>query len=174
MPGPRAGTTTAGSVGSPGDNFIETAAGVGVVAIGLAFLGAASLARRSEARYAALLGAGIGLPLYAGGALLSAVGGLPLLDISLFARSKILIVLALSILAACGAEALEGVARDSPWRRLAIRTVPFAIAVPLAFLALDFYPVCRPDDAVFRDTPGIARLRGKLAEAPASPRPDGR
>lgn len=143
----------------PGDNFIETSSGVGVAAAALSCVGLSALRRRLEARYAALLGALVALPLYAGGGLLSAVGGLPLLDISLFARSKILIILALSILAACGTEALERRAEASSWRRLAVEMIPFAIAVPLAFLALDFYPECSPPDAVFRDTPGIARLR---------------
>jgi hypothetical protein len=143
----------------PGDNFIETSSGVGVAAAALSFLGLSALRRRLEARYAALLGGLVALPLYGGGDLLSAVGGLPLLDISLFARSKILIVLALAILAACGTEALERRVEEGAWRRLAVETIPFAIAVPLAFLALDFYPECSPSDAVFRDTPGIARLR---------------
>lgn len=143
----------------PGDNYIETAAGVGVAAGSLAFFGLAALKRRREAVFAALLGAAVAIPLYGGGRLLSAVGGLPLLDISLFARSKILILLAVAILAACGAETLEWLAGEDARRRLVVRTVPFLIAVPLAFLALDFYPVCRPGDAVFRDTPGIRRLR---------------
>lgn len=143
----------------PGDNFIETSSGVGVAAAALSFLGLFTMRRRLEARYAALLGVLVALPLYAGGRLLSAVGSLPLLDITLFARSKILIVLALSILAACGVEALERLSKEGAWRRLAVETIPFSISVPLAFLALDFYPECSPSDAVFRETPGIARLR---------------
>lgn len=143
----------------PGDNYIETSSGVGVAASALAVLGLTAWRRRTEARYAAILGAAIALPLYTGGRLLSIVGNLPLLNISLFARSKILIVFALALLAACGVEALERLAADEPWRRLAVRLTPFLIAVPLAFLALDFYPECRPADAVFRDTPGIVRLR---------------
>ncbi len=143
----------------PGDNYIETATGVGVAAAALALVGLAALKRRSEARFAALLGAAIALPLYGGGGLLSVVGRLPLLDISLFARAKILIVFAIAILAACGVEALERLASGSPARALALRIVPFAIAVPLALLALDFYPECRPEQAVFEDTPGIVRLR---------------
>ncbi len=146
----------------PGDNYIETAAGVGVAAGGLAFLGLAAVRRRREALFAALLGAAIALPLYAGGRLLSAVGSLPLLDISLFARAKILIVLAASILAACGTEGLKRLAGRVPLRKLLVRVVPFLVAVPLAFLALDFYPVAQPSDAVFRDTPGIARLRAEI------------
>jgi hypothetical protein len=145
----------------PGDNYIETAAGVGVAAGALAFLGLASLKRRPEARFAVLLGAAIAIPLYGGGRLLSGIGGLPLLDITLFARAKILILLAVGILAACGTEALERLAEEEAGglRALAMRTVPFLIAVPLAFLALDFYPECRPAEAVFRDTPGIRKIR---------------
>jgi hypothetical protein len=145
----------------PGDNYIETAVGIGVVAGGLAVVGLTALRRRIEARFAALLAAAIALPLYAGGPLLSRVGGLPLLDISLFARAKILILLALAILAACGTEALERLTRAEAagTRLLAVRLLPFLVAVPLAFDALEFYPECRPAQAVFRDTPGIARLR---------------
>lgn len=153
-----------------GDNYIETSAGVGAAGAALAFVGLSALRRRVEARFAALLGAAVALPLYAGGGLLSVVGGLPLLNISLFARAKILIVFALAILVACGVEALERLSAEaeteagtspsrSPARRLALDTIPFLIAVPLAFLTLDFYPECRPEEAVFRDTPGIVRLR---------------
>jgi hypothetical protein len=151
-----------------GDNYIETSAGVGAAAAALALVGLSSVRRRVEARFAALLAAVVALPLYAGGGLLSVVGGLPFLNISLFARAKILIVFTLAILAACGVEALERLAAEaagsgsgsgSPARRLALETLPFLIAVPLAFLTLDFYPECRPREAVFRDTPGIVRLR---------------
>ncbi len=148
----------------PGDNYIETAAGVGVAAAALALVGLATLVRRrdrrSEAAFAAILAALVAIPLYGGGAILRLVGRLPLLDISLFARAKILIVFALAILAACGVEALERLAAaESPVRRLALAAMPLCIAVPLALLALDFYPECRPEQAVFRDTPGIVRLR---------------
>lgn len=148
-----------------GDNYIETAAGVGVPAAALALLGLTTLRRRREARFAAILGAAVALPLYAGGWLLSVVGRLPLLDISLFARAKILIVFALAILAACGVEALERFVAsvESPLRRLALASIPLVIAVPLALLALDFYPECRPDEAVFEDTPGIVELREAAA-----------
>jgi hypothetical protein len=143
----------------PGDNYIETAAGVEIAAGGLAFLGLSRLRRRTEAVYAAVLGAAIAIPLYGGGRILDAVGRLPLFDISLFARSKILILFAVGILAACGVEALEALAASSPMRLASIRTLPFLVAVPLAFHALDFYPECPPREAVFQETPGIARLR---------------
>ena len=147
----------------PGDNYVETAVGVGVAAGGLAFVGLAALLgrgrRRLEAVYAVLLGAAIAVPLYAGGRLLSVVGNLPLLDISLFARAKILILFAVGLLVACGVESLERTVDGSRWRSLALRTVPFLVAVPLAFHALDFYPESRPEEAIFTDTPGIRRLR---------------
>ena len=155
----------------PGDNYIETAAGVGLAAAALAFVGLASAKRRTEGLFAILLGAAVAIPLYAGGALLAAVGGLPLLEIGLFARAKILILLAVGILAACGVEALERLANNfealerlasastSSWRLLALRVAPFLVAVPLAFQALDFYPESRPEEAVFEDTPGIRKLR---------------
>ena len=143
----------------PGDNYMETAAGVGLAAGALAFLGLSALKRRREAVFAAILGAVVALPLYAGGAILAAVGRIPLLDITLLSRARILIVLAVAILAACGLEALERLAVWSRLSTLCLRTVPFLVAVPLAFVALDFYPECRPSDAVFRDTPGITRLR---------------
>jgi hypothetical protein len=145
----------------PGDNYIETAAGVGLAAAALAFVGLASAKRRTEGLFAILLGAAVAIPLYAGGPLLAAVGGLPLLEIGLFARAKILILLAVGILAACGVEALERLASasTSSWRLLALRVAPFLVAVPLAFQALDFYPESRPEEAVFEDTPGIRKLR---------------
>ena len=144
----------------PGDNYIEVSAGIGVAACGLAFLGLAALRRRVEVRFAAVLGAAIAIPLYAGGGVLSTVGRLPLLDIGLFARAKILIVLAAAILVACGVESLERIAvRSEPLARTAAAGLAFLIAVPLAFLALDFYPVCRPEEAVFVETPGLRALR---------------
>src|SRR5262245_27743078 len=73
----------------PGDNYMETASGVGLAAGAFAFLGLSALKRRREAAFAAILGAAVTLPLYAGGAILSAVGRLPLLDITLFSRARI-------------------------------------------------------------------------------------
>jgi hypothetical protein len=142
----------------PGDNYVETAVGIGLVAGLLAAVGVFSRARRGLVAWAATLAAAVAIPLYAGGGLLRAVGSLPFLDITLFARSKILIVLALGVLAACGAEALERLAEGSAARRLALESAPFVIAVPLAFLALDFHSLARPADATFRETAGIARL----------------
>jgi hypothetical protein len=142
----------------PGDNYVETASGVGLVAAALAAVGIFSRRRRALGLWAATLAAAVALPLYGGGWLLKAVGSLPLLDNALFSRSKILIVFAVAVLAACGAEALERLAEGSEPRTIALKVAPFAIAVPLAFLALDFHSVARPSEAVFAKTPGIVRL----------------
>src|SRR6266545_1198083 len=83
----------------PGDNYIETAVGVGLVAGALAAVGLFSRPRRFLALWAATLAAAVAIPLYGGGGPLKAVGSLPFLDNTLFARSKILIVLALAFLA---------------------------------------------------------------------------
>jgi len=149
----------------PGDNYVETAVGIGLLPAALAAVGLFSRGRRALALYAALLAGAVAVPLYGGGAALRAAGSLPYLDNTLFARSKILIVLALALLAACGAEALERLAQRSSLRAFALRLVPFATAVPLAFLALDFHPVGKPSDAVFRETPGLERL-AELLRAP--------
>jgi hypothetical protein len=151
----------------PGDNYVETAVGVGVVAAALAAAGIFWQLRRRLVAWAVTLGAIVALPLYGGGALLEAVGSLPLLDITLFARAKILIVLALAVLAACGAEALERLAGSAALRRTALQAAPFVIAVPLAFLVLDFHSIARPRDAVFVETPGLARLRERAGSSPA-------
>lgn len=142
----------------PGDNYVETAVGVGLVAAALAAVGLVSRRRRALAIWASALGASIAIPLYGGGRALKAAGSLPFLDNTLFARSKILIVLAIAILAACGAEALEQIAQSGVLRTFALELAPFAISVPLAFLALDFPSLAKPSDAVFRPTPGIERL----------------
>ena len=142
----------------PGDNYVETAVGIGVAASLLAAAGLFSKRRRALVAWAVTLAALVAVPLYAGGWLLRAAGSLPFLDITLFARSKILIVLALAILVACGTEVLERVAEPSFLRRRALEVAPFLIATPLAFLALDFHSIARPKDAVFLRTPGIARL----------------
>ena len=151
----------------PGDNYVETAVGIGVVAAALAAAGIFWRPRRRLVAWAVTLGAIVALPLYGGGALLEAVGSLPFLDITLFARSKILIVLALAVLAACGAEALERIASNAALRRTALQAAPFVIAVPLAFLVLDFHAIAKPRDAVFVETPGVARLRERAGPAPA-------
>ena len=143
----------------PGDNYVETAVGVGLVAGVLAAVGVFSRRRRTLAAWAVTLAALVAIPLYGGGSALRAVGSLPFQGIALFARSKILIILAVGVLVACGVEALERLAASSEVRRMALHLAPFAIAVPLAFLVLDFHSVSPPSDAVFRETPGIARLR---------------
>lgn len=150
----------------PGDNYVETAAGVGLVGGALAAVGLFSRKRRLLATWAAALAAAVAIPLYGGGSLLKLVGSLPLLDNALFARSKILIVLAVAVLAACGAEALERLAAGHALRDLALRTAPFLVAVPLAFHALDFHSVARPAEAVFPTTPGIERLTSIQRSSP--------
>ncbi|HVE66898.1 MAG TPA: hypothetical protein VNC59_09980, partial [Thermoanaerobaculia bacterium] len=148
----------------PGDNYVETAAGVGLVAGALAAIGLFSRRRRALAAWAAALAAAVAIPLYGGGPILRLVGSIPLLDNALFARSKILIVLAVAVLAACGAELLERLAGRRSVRALALQTAPFLVAVPFAFHALDFHSVARPSEAVFVPTPGISRLH-ELARA---------
>ena len=143
----------------PGDNYVETAVGVGLIAAVLAAVGIFWKRRRALVAWAATLALLVAVPLYAGGGLLRAVGSLPFLDIGLFARSKILIVLAVGVLVACGIEALEGLTAAGSVRRIALEVTPFAITVPLAFLVLDFHSISRPSDAVFRVTPGIAKLQ---------------
>jgi len=49
----------------------------------------------------------------------------------------------------------------------ALQAAPFVIAVPLAFLVLDFHAIAKPRDAVFVETPGVARLRERAGPAPA-------
>ncbi len=153
----------------PGDNYVETAAGVGLVAGALAAVGLFSKRRRSLAAWAATLAAVVAIPLYGGGSILRFVGSLPLLDNALFARSKILVVLGIAVLAACGAERLERLAAGNALRTAALQAAPFLIAVPLAFHALDFHSVARASDAVFSRTPGIAHLQerapGRFAAA---------
>src|SRR6266508_979278 len=163
----------------PGDNYIETAVGVGLVAGALAAVGLFSRPRRFLALWAATLAAAVAIPLYGGGGPLKAVGSLPFLDNTLFARSKILIVLAVAVLAACGAEALERLAEGSELRAIALQVAPFATAIPLAFLALDFHSVAKPAEAVFTKTPGVEKLQeleqgspGRFAAAGWTPLPN--
>lgn len=150
----------------PGDNYVETAAGVGLVAGGLAAVGLFSRRRRAVAAWAAVLAGAVAVPLYAGGSVLRLVGSIPFLDNALFARSKILVVLAVAVLAACGTEVLERLAVGRALRSLALSTAPFLVAVPLALHALDFHSVARPSDAVFQRTPGIARLEELTRTSP--------
>jgi hypothetical protein len=155
----------------PGDNYIEVSAGVGVAAAGLAFVGLASVRRRREAAFAALLGAAVAVPLYAGGALLERVGGLPLLDIGLFARAKILVVFAAGILAACGVESLERLAAAWDVRRAAVESLPFLVAGAARVSRARLLPgVPARGGGVRGDAPGIRALRERTAAAAASPR----
>jgi hypothetical protein len=150
----------------PGDNYVETAAGVGLVAALLAAVGIFAKRHRELVAWAVTLAGLVALPLYGGGWALRAAGSLPFLSITLFARSKILIILALGVLVACGVEAFERLAETSLLRRTVVELSPFTIAVPLAFLVLDFHSVSRPADAVFHETPGIAKLSELERESP--------
>lgn len=150
----------------PGDNYVETAVGIGVTAGALAAAGLFAGRRRLLVAWAITLAAAVAIPLYGGGWMLKAAGSLPFLEITLFARSKILIVLALAVLAACGTEALENLVEASQMRRGLLATTPFLIAVPLAFLVLDFHSLAKPGDAVFVETPGVAKLRELARGAP--------
>jgi len=147
----------------PGENYAETASGIGVAAAGLAVAGLFARGRRGLALYAVTLGGSVAFPLYGGGRILEAAGSLPLLETALFSRARILIVFSLGLLAACGAEALERLSGDVPLRRLCLRLAPLAVAAPLAFVALDFHPAARPAQARLRETPGIRRLKERQA-----------
>jgi hypothetical protein len=155
---PRADDYTGVGLGAI-DNYFETAVGVGPVAFGLAAIGLASRRRRRLVAFAATLALAIAAPLYAGGPLLKAVGGLPGFSEGHFERAKILIVFAIAISCAAGVELAEDFFRDASVFRRAIAAVPYAIAIPLIFLAAKIYPAVPPKDAVFRDTPGISALR---------------
>ena len=141
------------------DNYFETAVGVGPLAFGLAVLGLASRRRRRLVAFAAALGVLIAAPLYAGGPLLRAVGGLPIFAEGHFERAKILIVFAIAISCAAGTELVEDLFRRTPLLGRGIEAIPYAIAIPLLFLAAKSYPAVPPREAVFRDTPGVAVLR---------------
>jgi len=141
------------------DNYFETAVGVGPLAFGLAVIGLASRRRRRLVAFAAALGIFIAAPLYAGGPLLRAVGGLPIFSEGHFERAKILIVLAIAISCAAGTELVEDLFRRTPVLGRGLPAIPHAIAIPLLFLAAKSHPAVPPRDAVFRDTPGIAVLR---------------
>jgi hypothetical protein len=150
-----------------GDNYVETSAGIGPFALALALVGLASRKRRGLVGFSVLLGLAMGLPLYLHGRLLALAGSLPGFSSAYFERAKILILLGLALLAACGAELLEVVAGRSALRRALARALPFAIAVPLIVLAVEFYPLLTPKEAVFAETPGIAKLESLRSRAPA-------
>jgi hypothetical protein len=151
----------------PMDNYVETAAGVGPFVLGAAGLALANRRRRRLTAYAALLGLGVALPLYGGGALLRIAGAVPGISPGLFERTKILIAFALSLCCASGVEVLEETFAGRTRESRLVRAIPFLIAVPLVLLAARFYPAVRPGDAVFRDTPGIAFLRRSASNAPS-------
>jgi hypothetical protein len=140
------------------DNYFETAAGVGPFALGLAGIGLANRKRRRLAVFCAVLGLSVAVPLYAGGWPLRVAGALPVVSHFLFERAKILIVLAIALAVPAGVEALEELLAEGSAARRLLAAVPYAIAVPLVFIAAETYPAIRPADAVFRSTPGLDAL----------------
>jgi hypothetical protein len=108
-----------------------------------------------------VLALSLALPLYLGGTPARILGSLPPFDTTLLARSKILIVLALAIAAACGLEAL--VRGLPPLRRLAA-LAPLSTAVVLAPLLAAQHPAAPPAQAVFASTPGLEALGARLRE----------
>jgi hypothetical protein len=145
----------------PGENYVETATGIGPVAAGLALAGFFSRRRRRLALFCATLAVGLAVPLYGGGVPARILGSLPPFDTALLARMKILIVLALAVSAACGLEALS---RARPTIRRLAPLAPLVTAAALAPLLAATYPAASPGKAVFATTPGIERLRQRLQE----------
>lgn len=144
----------------PIDNYVETAAGVGALVVGLAIVALAGRKRRRFVLYAIVLGLLVAVPLYGGGIFLRLAGSLPLLSTGLFERMKIVIVFALCLLAAAGAEVAEESFSTRAFGRRVAAALPWIIAVPLIFIDARFYPTRRPAEAVFHDTPGTITLRG--------------
>lgn len=151
----------------PMDNPFETASAVGPFALGFAALAAASRRRRRLVLLAAALALSVGIPLYAGGRILRAVGSLPGFSAGHFHRTKVLIVLAIAIACAAGVEVLEELFRGRTVLRRILSAVPYAIAVPLVLLAARNYPAVPPSRAVFSATPGIEKLLESESAAPA-------
>lgn len=149
------------------DNPFETASAVGPFAIGLAALAIASRRRRRLVLLAAALALSVGIPLYAGGALLKFMGNLPGFSAGHFGRTKVLIVLGISIACAVGAEVAEDLLRGRRFLAPLFSAVPYGIAVPLVFLAARNYPAVAPGDAVFHATPGLEKLLASESAAPA-------
>ena len=150
----------------PLDNPFETASAVGPFALGLAGLALASRRRRRLVLLAAALALSVGIPLYAGGGILRAVGNLPGFSAGHFERTKILIVLGIAIACAAGTEVLEDLFRGK-WAGRLVAALPYASAVPLVVLAARNYPAVVPENAVFHATPGLERLEASENAAPA-------
>ncbi len=151
----------------PMDNPFETASAVGPFALGFAALAVASRRRRRLVLLAAALALLVGVPLYAGGSILRAVGSLPGFSAGHFHRAKVLIVLAIAIACAAGVEVLEELFRGRKILPRILSAVPYAIAVPLVFLAARNYPAVTPAKAVFAPTPGIEKLLESESASPA-------
>jgi hypothetical protein len=140
------------------DNYMETAAGVGPVALLLALAGAAGRKRRLYA-FAATLALGAFLLVYVPGPIRRAAESAPLVSAGLLERAKILIVLAIAVASAVGAEAVEQAVRSRAARGALRSILPAAVALPLLIVAARFYPAVAPQEAVFRKTPGLEALQ---------------
>lgn len=149
------------------DNYMETAVGVGPVAVALALLGAAARRHRRSYFYGASLAVGTGAILYVP-ALRRIFESLPVLSGELFERIKILAIMGLAISAAVGAEVLADAARASLSRARGVAAIlPFLVGLPLVAIAARFYPAVRPPDAKFTSTPGLWRLARESAGEPS-------
>jgi len=144
------------------DNYMETATGVGPAALLLALAGAWSRRRRLFA-YAATMALAVFVLVYVPGPLQTAADSVPLLSAGLLERSKVLIVLAIAIAAALGAECLERAARRGASLRAVRIALPALVGIPLLSVAARFYPAVSPSEAVFRKTPGIEKLARLLS-----------
>ena len=123
--------------------------------------------RRVEARFAALLGAAVAMPLYAGGGLLlrrrgtAAAQHQPLRarqDPHRLRPRDPGGVRRGGARAAFGGD-VDGDCSRNPAGGSRSRRSRFSSPCRSPSSTLDFYPECRPEEAVFQDTPGIVRLR---------------
>jgi len=150
---------------SPHDNFMETAVGVGPVALALALVGAAGRRNRRLYGWAMGLALGTAAALYVP-PVRRLFEDLPLLSAGLFERIKILAVLGIAVSAAVGADVVAEIDVRRSGRRMA-PLLPFLIGLPLLAVAARFYPAVLPKHAVFAATPGLRALARRGETAPA-------
>ena len=148
------------------DTFLETAVGVGPVAIGLALLGAASRRHRRLWVYGAALAAGTAAVLYVP-SIRGAFETLPVLSAGLLERVKILAVFGLAIAAAAGADVAGRALENRPRLGRAAKILPFLVGVPLILVAARIYPAVLPRDAAFTETPGLRALARERGAGPS-------